>query len=165
MSKYLEWLCDYFIRLWQKQQIPFKTGCCSHYIALLYFRKVLPANWQLTLLHILTNVSFGVWRVLILGLYSFRPLIYRVIVSLSRDAMHKLFILGSNSIYHTFHMIRRLSVVLRICKSFADLHLHLDVMIYRFTCHVNPSAICSQNCKFISQNSEKKVVIARYSLN
>ncbi len=30
-----------------------------------------------------------------------------------------LFILWSNSTYHTFNMIRRLSVVLRICKSFA----------------------------------------------
>ncbi len=26
-----------------------KTGCCSHHIALLYFIKVLPANWRLTL--------------------------------------------------------------------------------------------------------------------
>ncbi len=35
-----------------------------------------------------------------------------------RDAQ-TLFILWSNSTYHTFHKIRRLSVVLRICKSFA----------------------------------------------
>ncbi len=48
----------YFIRLHQKQRISLKTGCCSHYIALLYFVKVLPANWRLTVLHILTNADF-----------------------------------------------------------------------------------------------------------
>ncbi len=49
---------------------------------------------------------------------AFERSVDRVIVSLSRDAMHKLFILWSNSTYHTFHKIRHLSVVLRICKSF-----------------------------------------------
>ncbi len=37
----------YFIRLRQKQHISLKTGCCSHYIALLYFVKVLPASCML----------------------------------------------------------------------------------------------------------------------
>ncbi len=49
---------------------------------------------------------------------AFERSVDRVIVSLSRDAMHKLFILWSNSTYHTFHKFRHLSVVLRICKSF-----------------------------------------------
>ncbi len=48
----------YFICLRQKQWISLKTGCCSHYIALLYFVKVLPTNWWLTLLHLLANAEF-----------------------------------------------------------------------------------------------------------
>ncbi len=37
--------------------IPFKTGCCSHYIALLYFWKVLTANRRLIPLHLLANAD------------------------------------------------------------------------------------------------------------
>ncbi len=48
---------------------------------------------------------------------AFERSVDHVIVSLSRDAMHKLCL--RNSSYHTFHKIRCLSVMLRICKSFA----------------------------------------------
>ncbi len=59
-----------FIRLCQKQWISLKTGCCFHYIALLFFIKVLLAlvtdtvtctrqRWFL--------LAFGAWRVFILG--------------------------------------------------------------------------------------------------
>ncbi len=51
---------DNFIRLRQTQRIPFKTGCCSH-IVLLYFRKVLTANWRLTLLHLPVSIFTCIW--------------------------------------------------------------------------------------------------------
>ncbi len=62
-----------------------------------------------------------------------------VIVSLSRDAMHKLFnvILWSNSTYHIFHKIRRLSVVLRICKSFAI------ILISPYSVYVESEILCT----------------------
>ncbi len=51
---------------------------------------------------------------------AFERSVDRVIVSLfKRRNAQTLFILWSNSTYHTFYKIRRLSVVLRICQSFA----------------------------------------------
>ncbi len=41
---------------------------------------------------------------------------------------HKLFIQWSGSTYHTFYKIRCLSVVLRICKSFAIILSHLSLL-------------------------------------
>ncbi len=50
-------------------------------------------------------------------------------LSLSRFAIARtLFILWSSSTYHTFYKIRCLSVVLRICKSFAIILSHLSLL-------------------------------------
>ncbi len=52
-----------------------------------------------------------------------------VSLSLSRFAIARtLFILWSGSTYHTFYKIRCLSVVLRICKSFAIILSHLSLL-------------------------------------
>ncbi len=48
-----------------------------------------------------------------------------------------LFILWSNSTYHTFHKIRRLSVVLRICKSFAI------ILISPYSVYVVSEILCT----------------------
>ncbi len=49
----------------------FKTGCCFHYIALLYFVKVVPANWRLTRnIFSPTQIFTHIWR---LASVNFRP--------------------------------------------------------------------------------------------
>ncbi len=53
----------------------------------------------------------------------------RLLLSLSRFAIERnLFILWSDSTYHTFYKIRCLSVVLRICKSFAIILSHFSLL-------------------------------------
>ncbi len=71
---------------------------------------------------------------------AFERLVDRVIVSLllSRFAIARtLFILWSGSTYHTFYKIRCLSVVLKICKSFAI------ILISPYSVYVVSEILCT----------------------
>ncbi len=68
---------------------------------------------------------------------AFERSVDRVIVSLSINAMHNSVYIWSNSTYHTFHKIRRLSVVLGICKSFAI------ILISPYSVYVVSEILCT----------------------
>ncbi len=69
---------------------------------------------------------------------GFERSVDRIIVSFSRYAIARtLFILWSGSTYHTFHKIRRLSVVLRICKPF------VIILISPYSVYVVSEILCT----------------------
>ncbi len=60
-----------------------------------------------------------------------------IVFTFKRRDAQALFILRSNSTYHRFHKIRRLSVVLRICKSFAI------ILISPYSVYVVSEILCT----------------------
>ncbi len=68
---------------------------------------------------------------------AFERSVDRVIVSLSRDALHKLCLYYGATVLTTFHKIRRLSEVLRICKSFSI------ILISPYSVYVLSEILCT----------------------